>query len=265
MLTALPRCGHAHGRRVDIHSDSGHFETLVKFNPYYSVAAHSRYVGATMIANNLNAGSGHFIQQLERASGLPPEIKPRGCVVVENVRRIPGLTVLHLQTNSQYAAWQRKHIHPRARQVYPENMEVLRQFIRQSPQMHFVEMGGTFSELPGVENCARLPLEQLINRMAECEYFIGLNSGPMHLAAALGLKIVTIVTGPDPTLLYLPALKQIPLYELQWLYPQSVILHQDGEGALVARFSLENLERAIAGELYPYWSDDYLDLIFEPV
>jgi hypothetical protein len=85
----------------------------------------------------------------------------------------------------------------------------------------------------------------------------------MHLAAALGLKIVGIINFPDPARIFLPVLKDINLVESSWLYPQSVLLHQDGEGELVARFSLLNLERAIAGELYPYWSDRYLPLIHE--
>jgi hypothetical protein len=31
----------------------------------------------------------------------------------------------------------------------------------------------------------------------------------------------------------------------------------------VRQFSAANLERAFNGELYPYWSEDYLDLVEE--
>ena len=99
--------------------------------------------------------------------------------------------------------------------------------------------------------------------MASCEYFIGIISGPLHLAIALGLKVVNIINFPDPTRIYLPVLKDIPQVESEWFYPQSVLLHEDGEGEMVVRFGLANLERAINGELYPYWSDRYLELINE--
>jgi len=88
-------------------------------------------------------------------------------------------------------------------------------------------------------------------------------SGPLHIAVALRLKVVTITNFPDPTDIYLPTLKDVDLIESEWFYPQSAILHQEGEGELVAEFSLQNLERAINGDIYPYWSERYLCLIEE--
>jgi hypothetical protein len=128
--------------------------------------------------------------------------------------------------------------------------------------MEFYEVGAHFSGLDSVGNWTGLPLEQSIRNMATCQYFIGILSGPLHLAIALGLKVINI-NFPAPSRIYLPVLKDIDLVETEWLYPQSVLLHQDGEGELVARFSLTNLERAINGDLYPYWSDRYLPLIHE--
>jgi hypothetical protein len=117
--------------------------------------------------------------------------------------------------------------------------------------------------LRGVDDRTGAPLAATIELMASCEYFVGIISGPMHLAAALDLKIVGIINFPEPDRIYLPVLKDIALVESAWFYPQSVLLHQDGEGELVPRFSLDNLERAFGGEIYPYWSDRYLSLIDE--
>ena len=73
----------------------------------------------------------------------------------------------------------------------------------------------------------------------------------------------TIVNFPEPHLICLPTLKDIDVVESEWFYPQSVILHQEGSGDFAPQFNLDNLERALEGDLYPYWSTDYLALIHE--
>src|SRR5437870_1947188 len=88
-------------------------------------------------------------------------------------------------------------------------------------------------------------------------------SGPMHIAAALNLKLVVIVNFPPAHKICLPTLVDIDQIEAEWFYPQSVILHQDTDSKFVKLVSAENLKRAIDGELYPYWSSRYLDLIYE--
>jgi hypothetical protein len=87
--------------------------------------------------------------------------------------------------------------------------------------------------------------------------------GPLHVAAALNVNIICITNFPPAEMICLPALKDIDQVESEWFYPQSVILHQDGEGPFVKQLSLENLQRALDGDLYPYWSDRYLPLIKE--
>ncbi len=260
VLTSLPRRARDFGRSVSIYSFSPHFRSLTQFNPYYTPGLTSQWVFACDLVGQFDLGPGHYIQRLQRAFGLTPETVPRGCLVVADARRSSNRCVLHFEPGSW--AQRQRNLHPRPREVYPANMATIQDFIRRHPDIHFVEVGSACSGLEGVEDWTRLPLKETIVRLATAEYFIGINSGPMHIAAALGLKIVTIINFPDPRQLYLPALKDLNVPDLEWLYPQSVILHEDSEGPLVKQFSLVNLERAIAGELYPYWSTEYAELLF---
>jgi hypothetical protein len=262
VLTDLPRSAARAGRRASVHASSKSFSTLMSFNPHYEEGRVPFWAAADVLEHDFALGNGHFIQRIQRAWGLEADLRPRGCVEVPGAARRPGRLVLHFEPGA-HAAWQRRHLHPRAREVYPESMEILQRFIDQHPEMHLIEVGSRRSGLRGVEDRTGAPLAQTVELMASCEYFIGIISGPMHLAAALDLKIIGIINFPDPSQIYLPVLKDVAIVESVWFYPQSVLLHQDGEGELVPRFSLTSLERAIAGEVYPYWSDRYLPLIHE--
>jgi len=81
----------------------------------------------------------------------------------------------------------------------------------------------------------------------------------------LNIKLICITNFPPPELICLPTLKDIDQVESEWFYPQSVILHQDGDGTFVKQISAENLQRALDGDLYPYWSNRYLPLIEEQI
>jgi hypothetical protein len=262
VLGALPRVAAAFGRKVSIYSHSGWFKALTNFNPYYTEGFTPFWVAADALSHSYDLGNGHFIQRIQRAFGFRPELRPHGCIVVPDAQMIPGRVVFHFEAGA-HAKWQRENVHPRARQVYPETMDVLQRFVHQHPKMQFYEVGKKFSGMEAVGDWTNIPLEETIRRMSSCEYFIGIMSGPLHIAVALRLKVVTITNFPDPTDIYLPTLKDIDLIESEWFYPQSAILHQEGEGELVAEFSLQNLERAINGDIYPYWSERYLCLIEE--
>jgi hypothetical protein len=49
---------------------------------------------------------------------------------------------------------------------------------------------------------------------------------------------------------------------MNWLYPQNVHLHQNGENEVVKKLSVFNIKKAFNGEIYPFWSHKFLDLIF---
>jgi len=262
ILSDLPRAATAANRAVTIFSNSSHFDTLCSFNPYYEYGVRTFHACASSMVANYDLGNGHFFQRLERAFGISPELVPRGCVVVDGSLRQPDRVVIHLEPGS-WAKWQRRHIHPRARQIYPETRIELQSFVLSQRHLQFFEVGNTSSGLVGVEDWTGLPLDETIRRMATCEYFVGIMSGPIHIAAALNLKLVTIVNFPKASEIVLPVLKDIDQVEAEWFYPQSVILHQERDGSIVKKVSANNLSRAFNGELYPYWSDRYLPLIFE--
>jgi hypothetical protein len=262
IITDLPRIAARHGRKEYIYSSSRFFGPLTTFNPYYQPGLAPFFADADLLNSVYSLGNGHFIQRLQRAYGFEPDLLPSGCVQVETAV-IPGRVVFHFEPGR--SAHDQKHFHPCPRQIYVENMQVLQRFVHDRRDMEFYEVGSRFSGLDCVGDWTGLPLEQSIRNMATCQHFIGILSGPLHLAIALGLKVINIINFPAPWRIYLPVLKDIDLVETEWLYPQSVLLHQDGEGELVARFSLANLERAMNGDLYPYWSDRYLPLIHEKV
>jgi hypothetical protein len=262
ILTALPRVAHAEGREVSIYSASEHFETLCSFNPFFRFKLHTFHACASSLVYNYNLGNGHYIQRLQRAFGLRPEREPRGCIVVKDFQRQRGNVVIHLEAG-RWAEWQRVKIHPRARELHPETMFALQEFIDTRKELSFFEVGKRPSGLRNVQSWHGLSLSETICRMSSCDYFIGIMSGPMHIAAALNLKLIAIVNFPPAFQICLPTLIDIDLTESEWFYPQSVILHQESDGKFVRRLTTDNLKRAVDGVLYPYWSSRYLDLIYD--
>lgn len=261
-LTHLPLCGHINDKQIHIRSFSPHFEHLLQFNQYYQPCIEDRqFARAEMLQGYYDCGNGHFFQRLQRACGFKPLEKPRSfiyCPSEVNWNKI----ILHFSVGAH--AHNQKHIHPRARELYPEHRETLQKFIlNHVGQFEFIEIGTQFSELQGVTNKCGLALADTIREMAGGRFFIGLHSGVMHIAAALGLRSIIIINFPSAKELYLPALKDLSIPDLDWLYPQNVHLHEDEEGELVKQLTYDNLERALAGEIYPFWSRDYLNLIYE--
>jgi len=101
--------------------------------------------------------------------------------------------------------------------------------------------------------------------MATGEWFLGIISGPMHVATALGLRGIVIINFPKPQKIFLPTVVSCGQIEEEWFPPQHVFLHQDGEGPLVKRSTFDNIKRAFNGEIYPFWNDKYLGLIHEKI
>lgn len=245
---------------IYVHSASPHFKVLKSlFLGYKPVGDASRIYRVEVLQGKFRLGNGHFFQRLQRAFGIEVSLRPQGSLLVTQGSSIRKQIALHLSVG--HFANHQKHIHPRARQLYPEHRETLQQFVNQNKQFDFVEVGTEFSGLENVTNSCNLDLHQTLAILSNSEYFIGMNSGVMHLAAALGIKSVIILNFPSARELYLPVLKDINLPDLDWLYPQNVHLHEDDEGELVKSLSLENLSKAINGELYPFWTEDFLSLV----
>lgn len=260
VLTDLPRKAHRHGEQVQVFSTSPFFEPLMQFNPYHTKGHGAQNTSVSHLLDRYDCGNGHTIQRIQRAWGYEPDLRPKGCIETL-IQKIPNRIALHFEPGT-HSLWQRENVHPRARQIYPETHQQLQAFIRANEdRFEFVEVGKATSGLVGVENKTALAMEATIELLASCEYFIGIISGIYHLAAALDLKTILILNFPHPRRIYLPTLVDFGQIEAEWLMPQSVILHQEGDGELVPRFTSANLERAIHGLVYPYWSDQFLPLI----
>ena len=143
----------------------------------------------------------------------------------------------------------------------PAGKAAIQGLIAERREFEFVEIGKQPCGIDGVVDGTGLSLAETIRLLSSAEYFIGIMSGPIHLAAALDIKLICVTNFPPPELICLPCLKDIDQVESEWFYPQSVILHQDDDGKFVKRLTTENLHRALDGDIYPYWSDRYLELI----
>jgi len=264
VMSSLPRVSTEQGGYTHIFHADAKFETLIKHNPWYKPYDGRPPVSSDFLQKTFDLGNGHLMQRLQRAWGYRADLLPRATVVCPQ-DKVPGRCVLHFEPGA-HAQWQRRRVHGRAREVYPSTFKVIQEFVdAHRADMSFVEIGQTCHNLNGVEDRTGRSLDESIALMSGSEWFLGIVSGPMHLASALGLKCVVVLNFPSAREIMLPTLVDINQVESEWLYPQACHLHQDSEGPLVKLFSLRNLELAFAGGLYPYWSNEYLSLIDEPL
>lgn len=247
-------------RKVRPYSNSGHFTELTKFIPGWVTQPNSPFLIDYPTANvTWDLGNGHNFQRIRRLYGLPVDVKPKGDLSGIATMKRPNKVIIHLDPGV-HVNWQRRFLHPRARMVYPENVQVITQWA-QDCGMECVTVGGI--AIPGVRHVATSSTGALIHEIASASWFLGIMSGPMHVAAALGLRCVVIINFPEPQRIFLPTLVTTGQVEEEWFYPQNVHLHQDSEGPLVPRFTLDSLKAAFAGDVYPYWDDRWLPLIHE--
>lgn len=244
---------------LNIFSPSKHFSDILYFNKFKdSNHINSDSFFRVELLEFYNLGSGHLIQKMRRFFGLPILAKPQSYLNT-NKSKIKNKVGIHLSTGqSAYLL----NIHSKPRQIYSDNIKVINSFIKDHPQYSFVEFGG---ESVGLENCNNFcgkSITESIEELSTCEYFIGLNSGFMNLAACFDINSIIIINIPiKASDVVLPVLKDIQMSDMNWLYPQNVHLHQDSHSDLVPKFSYDSLKKAINGEVYPFWKEDYLDLI----
>lgn len=262
MLTDLPAAAAKQAKHWQSFSSSRHFLPLMSFNPYYQDVKDKAYLmNAPDLVRQYDCGNGHYLQRLRRVFGLKIEDRPSGFLYWHGQRNRVRV-ILHFDPGV-HVQWQRKVLHKRARMIYTETREALKAFVASRPTWSFVEVGDNPLRIEGTEYRGTDTTVGLVNLIASGEWFIGVMSGPMHVATALGLKCVVIVNFPKAEKIFLPTLAVTGQVEEEWMYPQNVHLHQEGDGPLVKRATADNLNRAFDGELYPYWSDKYLPLIHE--
>lgn len=268
MLTDLLAKGTELNKKINVWARSSNFIPVMKFHPNFTFdssecgVVNPFLVDVLRLIEMYDLGNGHNIQQLRRAWGLPIDLKPKGSLrrVAES---IPNRVILHFEPSARNVNWQRQYWHPRMRELYPESKIELEAFIKKSKNLEFIEVGQTSSEIRGVTFIPTANVVDLIKLIQTGSWFIGIMSGPMHVAAAYGIKSVVLINYPKAKQIVLPCLKWTGTPEENWMYPQNVHLHQEGETPLVPRFSRESLQAAFSGDVYPFFLDDWLSLIEE--
>lgn len=251
---------------IHIYSQSPKFNEILKFNKfkssnYFDLNLITKSYYRTEVLEDYNLGSGHLIQKMRKFFSLPVLPKPKSFLHT-GLNKKNNKIGIHFTVGRSASELNRLNL--RARQIYKENINIIQRFINDHPNYEFVEFGGITTGLQNCKNMCGESLSSSIEELSTCEYFIGLNSGFMNLAACFDIKSIIIVNIPVNSYdIVLPVLKDIKVPDMNWLYPQNVHLHQDNGTEMVPLFSYENLKKAINGEIYPFWSDQYLDLIYD--
>jgi hypothetical protein len=285
MLSSIPEKAKLNNKNISLNKNLNFFLDLVlRKNIFFEKEAIDNVYSMHYLVENFNYGNGNILQQIYRACGLEVDIKPKGNLYI-NKPKIKNRIGIHIDGASA------GRFHGSARDIYQNNIIILQNFINNNPQYNFIQFGQGKQKdekmiatgichpinenkeglLDNVEDFLNKNLEETLEKIAECEYFICLNSGFYHAAIALDIKTICIINLPSIEECYLPILvnEMLPCtppylkWDKNWLYPQAVHLHQDGENELVKLFNSENLKKALNGDIYPFWKNDYLNLINE--
>lgn len=260
MLTDLPKAAKQQKKGARCFSGSPHFLPLMSMNPYWNQIADKAFmVNAPDLIRQYDCGNGHYLQRIRRAFGLEVDVVPKGFIKFSGFRKNSSV-IMHFEPGI-HARWQRTQVHPKARMLYPETKLELEKFIQERKDLKFIQIGKEPLQIKGSYHMQTSGTVELVKEIAKAGWFIGFMSGPMHVATALDLKCVVMVNFPEAHQIVVPTLKVAGLVEEEWFYPQNVHLHQDAGAELVPKVNCFNLHAAFNGEIYPFWSDKYCDLI----
>jgi hypothetical protein len=248
--------------RQRVWSGSPHWNQYQEFLPYPLQDSHTVQISACHLIRQFDCGNGHKIQRLRRAFGYPVDDTPASFLLTD-IAPHPNRVFIHYEPAARPSSWQRKFVHPRAREVYPSTRFEIQRFIFAHPEYEYISIGYEDPHIQGAVWIKTNSTGELIKLIATGSYYIGITSGPLHVAAALGLKAIVLINFPTPDKVILPCLVPTDVTDEEWLYPQHVHLHQDAGGPLAPKFSYDNLERAFNGEIYPFFSNKHLSLIHE--
>ena len=252
-LTMIPYKASQNGKTMYVKSDSFFLSPLMSFNKDYKEDTSDNIYQTINDIHNYDFGGGHFLQRIQRAMGFEPDLKPTTHFDIE-CNKFKNSVLINIEGH---------HYNHLTEQVAP----IIQKYVdRNKNRFYFAETWAN-RPLPYIDGIRHFQFNiiNLIKEMSKFEYLIGFDSGLMHIASGLGIKSVIITDshmGLKTDMLYLPREFSNPLLPGAYLYPQNVHLYMNDENELVKQFTLDNLERAIDGELYPYWSDDFLDIIF---
>ena len=268
VLSDIERTAKQNGSTAWTYCGSPHWRGLMEHCPAHVDRKFSWSFDVLHEAWHNGAGSGHIIQRIQRLCGFHVHPVPQGFIVPIGaaVEKIPKRVCLHFEPSQGWSEEQSRTRHPRARKLYPRTRIELESLIdKLPPEYSFIEFGrAPVLSSPRIENGTGKPLAETIRLMAECEYLIGIDSGPMHLATALGLKVICVINFPHPNKLMLPVLVSTTVDEA-WLYPQNVHLHQDADSPHIPLATRANFLRALQGDVYPYWDTDVASLLEDEI
>jgi hypothetical protein len=239
---------------ISVFANSQHFRDLCRFNPFARIAD-SKWDGLRLVhcseiqkptADNLGL---HFFQKIRKAAGLDFSATPRAYLFPEPQPKFNQTTVCFGFDVGRSAQAQRRMVHPRAREFYPEHWPAFQRAVDDlADEVRFIEIGQRSFEFRNVERRTGIPLAETIEVMSRCHAYFGMVSGLMHLAAALRLPSVIIVNFPQPEFIRFPYEQYA--YDVDWLYPQNIHLHEDRGGGEVELLSyasiVESLRRVCA-------------------
>ena len=213
-----------------IHAEFANFDELQKFNDKYKKQNSNEFFDINSSGyNNYDWNGGHCIQRLEKAFLGKSNLIPKPYINKEH-NPIKNRLMLHLKGKTDHLEDSLQKLI--AKFLIDCKYEVL------------------FWDDSSLSNSIEL--------ISSCEYFVGINSGPMHIAAGLGVKSVILLNRKDSCNIYLPKIEEADIPDSEWVYPQNIHLSILNDNELIERFSLENLKRALNGNLYPYFSHDYI-------
>lgn len=255
LLTIIPLKAHETNRSMFIYNESGFFAPLMIYNEYYRELSTPDLTqfNNLFVLKPFDFGAGHWLQFQCRGMGLDIDIKPKPYI---NCKKEKKKNTVLINIEGHSFNYLTEAVAPIIQKFVDENNNSY-QFVETFAKQNYPHLKNV--------NSFRVPIGELIPIMAEFEYFIGLDSGLMHLAAALDIKSVIITDGPKIDRFYLPKpnSNHSDLIHMDYPYPQNVHLYPNGENELVKQLSVDNLKKALEGEIYPYWKEDYLDLILE--
>jgi hypothetical protein len=266
MLTDLPGAAKEQGTTRFVWSPRPDFEKLFERYVPGFVMPRNRlwFTDGQYFIYEFNCGNGHVLQKWRRAMHLRVDAKPRPGWRHEGPK-FRDRVIVHFEPGAGHVKRQKDEFkfHPEPRQLNDNNLVVLEQFVKKHPHLEFVEVGHVSRNIRGVRHIPTKTVNELIELIGTGSWFIGVLSGPLHIATGLGLKVINLINFPFAKNVVLPVLRASGMVEEEWLYPQHVHLHMDFGSPLVPKLSVESLEAAFGGDVYPFWDDAWLDLIFD--
>lgn len=222
ILSAVSAASAEYGSTTKIKSKFYDFSGAMMFHPWYREPESNLVVNIHRAVGTFNCGGGHIIDQLLVFFGLPFSSPSRG-KFINPCSTIKGKVYLSLGVKSFTQGWQKE--------VIPYSRKVISRWLERRTDLTFsAKRHDNFVDL--------------IEDIGSSEYYVGIPSGAMHLAAALSKKSIIILNGIHASQIDLPYRKINSPKNLMWLYPQNVHLHEMNEG-LIRSLSVDNLDKSM--------------------